>query len=88
MKSPRGKLVAIPFSNITASDLAGIDPKELFDVSPYAHEMFRYFLRNPICQEMGRKFKIAFSSSDDDTAFAFMHDLGFIPRIDGWKTRL
>jgi sulfite reductase (ferredoxin) len=67
--------------NITASDTAGIDPKELFDVSPYAHEMFRYFLRNPICQEMGRKFKIAFSSSDDDTAFAFIHDLGFIPRI-------
>ena len=71
--------------NITASDTAGIDPKELFDVSPYAHEMFRYFLRNPICQEMGRKFKIAFSSSDDDTAFAFIHDLGFIPRIKDGK---
>ena len=67
--------------NVTASDLAGIDPKEIFDVSPYAHETFRYFLRNPICQEMGRKFKISFSSSDDDTAFAFIHDLGFIPRI-------
>src|SRR5688500_8635517 len=67
--------------NITASDTAGIDPKELFDVSPYAHEMFKYFLRNPICQEMGRKFKIAFSSSDDDTAYVFIHDLGFIPRI-------
>lgn len=67
--------------NITASDLAGIDPKEPFDVSPYAHEMFRYFLRNPICQEMGRKFKISFSSSDDDTAFSFIHDLGFLPKI-------
>jgi sulfite reductase (ferredoxin) len=71
--------------NITASDLAGIDPKELFDISPYAHEMFKYFLRNPICQEMGRKFKIAFSSSDDDTAFTFIHDLGFIPRIKDGK---
>ncbi|HEY9044843.1 MAG TPA: nitrite reductase [Ohtaekwangia sp.] len=67
--------------NITASDLAGIDPKEPFDISPYAHEMFRYFLRNPICQEMGRKFKISFSSSEDDTAFSFIHDLGFIPKI-------
>lgn len=67
--------------NITASPTAGIDPKELFDVSPYAYEMFRYFLRNPVCQEMGRKFKIAFSSSDDDTAYVFIHDLGFIPRI-------
>src|SRR6187399_180329 len=72
--------------NITASPTAGIDPKELFDITPYANEMFRYLLRNPICQEMGRKFKIAFSSSDEDTAFTFIHDLGFLPRIkDGLK---
>jgi sulfite reductase (ferredoxin) len=68
--------------NITASPTAGIDPNELFDVSPYAHEMFTYFLRNPICQEMGRKFKIAFSSSESDTAFTYIHDLGFIPKIN------
>lgn len=68
--------------NITASDIAGIDPDEPFDVSPYADAMFRYFLRNPVCQEMGRKFKIAFSSSDKDTALTFMHDLGFIPKIN------
>lgn len=67
--------------NVTASDLAGIDPKEPFDVSPHAYETFRYFLRNPVCQEMGRKFKISFSSSEDDTAFSFIHDLGFIPKI-------
>jgi len=67
--------------NITASDQAGIDPEELFDVTPYAHAAFEYFLRNPICQDMGRKFKIAFSSSDKDTGFAFMHDLGAIPRV-------
>jgi sulfite reductase (ferredoxin) len=67
--------------NITASDLAGIDPKEPFDITPYAHAMFEYFLRKPVCQEMGRKFKIAFSSSEDDTALIFMHDLGVIPRI-------
>lgn len=68
--------------NITASDISGIDPDEPFDVSPYADAMFRYFLRNPVCQEMGRKFKIAFSSSDKDTALTFMHDLGFIPKIN------
>jgi sulfite reductase (ferredoxin) len=67
--------------NITASATAGVDPKELFDVSPYADAAFKYFLRNPICQEMGRKFKIAYSSSEDDTAYAFIHDLGFIPKI-------
>ncbi len=72
--------------NVTASDTAGIDPKELFDVTPYAYETFRYLLRNPICQEMGRKFKISFSATDDDTAFSFIHDLGFIPRIkDGQR---
>jgi len=67
--------------NVTASSEAGIDPNEPFDVTPYAYETFQYFLRNPICQEMGRKFKISFSSSDGDTAFGFMHDLGFIPKV-------
>ncbi len=71
--------------NITASATAGIDPKELFDVSPYAYETFKYFLRNPVCQEMGRKFKIAFSSSEDDTAYTFIHDLGFIPKLQDGK---
>lgn len=67
--------------NMTASYIAGIDPDELFDVSPYVNAMFNYFLRNPICQELGRKFKIAFSSSEKDSAFTFIHDLGFIPKI-------
>ena len=67
--------------NVTASDKAGVDPNEPFDVTPYAHATFEYFLRNPICQEMGRKFKIAFSSSEADSAFAFIHDVGVIPKI-------
>ena len=67
--------------NVTASANAGIDPDEPFDVSPYAHAIFSYFLRNPICQEMGRKFKIALSSSEKDSAFGFMHDVGLIPRV-------
>ncbi len=71
--------------NVTASPTAGIDPQELFDVSPYANETFKYFLRNPICQEMGRKFKIAFSSTDDDTAYTFIHDIGYIPRLQDGK---
>ena len=76
--------------NITASDMAGIDPDEPFDVTPYAHAMFEYFLRKPVCQEMGRKFKIALSSSEKDSALVFMHDLGVIPRIkiiDGKEVR-
>jgi sulfite reductase (ferredoxin) len=67
--------------NITASPTSGIDPKELFDVSPHADTAFRYFLRNPICQEMGRKVKISFSNTDEDTSLAYLHDMGFIPKI-------
>jgi len=67
--------------NITASAIAGIDPDEPFDVGPYAQAVFQYFLRNPVCQDMGRKFKMAFSSSDADSAYAQFHDLGFIPKI-------
>jgi len=68
--------------NVTASELAGIDVNEPFDVSPYADALFRFFLRNPICQEMGRKFKVSFSSSDEDTGLSYMHDLGFIAKVE------
>ena len=67
--------------NVTASETAGIDPNEPFDVSPYAQALFEFFLRNPICQEMGRKVKISFSGTDDDTAISFIHDVGFIAKI-------
>lgn len=71
--------------NITASSTAGIDANEPFDVSPYAVAAFQFFLRNPICQDMGRKVKIAFSSSENDSAYTFLHDFGFIPRIQEGK---
>ncbi len=67
--------------NITASPTAGIDPEEPFDVAPYVQATFEYFLRNPICQEMGRKIKPAFSSSERDSAYTYFHDFGFIPRL-------
>lgn len=67
--------------NITGSTIAGIDPDEPFDITPYAQGAFEYFVRNPICQDMGRKFKISFSSSDKDTAWSFIHDVGVIPKI-------
>ncbi|WP_159948698.1 HEPN domain-containing protein [Polaribacter septentrionalilitoris] len=67
--------------NVTASETAGIDVNEPFDVSPYADALYKFFLRNPICQEMGRKFKVSFSSSDEDTGLSYMHDLGYIAKI-------
>ncbi|MFK5973038.1 MAG: HEPN domain-containing protein [Flavobacteriaceae bacterium] len=78
--------------NVTASETAGIDADEPFDISPYAQALFEYFLRNPISQEMGRKFKVSFSSSDADTGLSYMHDLGFIAKIEngarGFKVML
>ncbi len=78
--------------NVTASETAGIDVDEPFDVSPYAHAVFQYFLRNPIGQELGRKFKVSFSASDADTGLSYMHDLGFIAKIEdgvrGFKVML
>lgn len=68
--------------NVTASETAGFDIDEPFDVSPYADALFKFFLRNPICQEMGRKFKVSFSSSDQDTGLSYIHDLGFIAKIE------
>lgn len=76
--------------NVTGSSFAGIDPDEPFDITPYAQAAFEYFVRNPICQDMGRKFKIGFSSSDKDTAWSFIHDVGLIPKIreiDGKQVR-
>ncbi|WP_405606465.1 HEPN domain-containing protein [Polaribacter sp. Asnod1-A03] len=67
--------------NVTASETAGIDVNEPFDVSPYADALYKFFLRNPICQEMGRKFKVSFSSTDEDTGLSYLHDLGFIAKI-------
>ncbi|WP_400074812.1 HEPN domain-containing protein [Winogradskyella sp. R77965] len=78
--------------NVTASETAGIDVNEPFDVSPYADALFNFFLRNPICQEMGRKFKVSFSATDEDTGLSYMHDLGFIAKIEngvkGFKVML
>jgi len=68
--------------NVTASPAAGIDPNEPFDVAPYADLVFRYFLRKPFGQELGRKIKIAFSNNDLDDAYTFIHDFGFIPKIE------
>lgn len=67
--------------NITGSPFAGIDPVEPFDVTPYGWTLFEHFLRNPIGQELGRKFKIAISASDEDDVRAYLHDLGLIPKF-------
>jgi sulfite reductase beta subunit-like hemoprotein len=67
--------------NVTGDPWAGVAPDEPFDITPYAAAFVRYFVRNPVCQDMPRKFKVSFSASDADRAVSLIHDLGFIPRV-------
>lgn len=71
--------------NITASAAAGVAAEEAFDVTPYADALFRYFLRKPFAQELGRKIKMAFSATEADDALTYIHDFGFIPRVRDGK---
>jgi sulfite reductase beta subunit-like hemoprotein len=66
--------------NITACPMAGVCPDEPFDVTPYGEALTRFFLRNPICQALPRKFKIALSGCPTDCAMGAMHDIGIIAR--------
>jgi sulfite reductase beta subunit-like hemoprotein len=61
---------------VTVGHCAGICPKELFDVTPYAEAITRFLLRNPMNQNLPRKFKIAFSGCPDDLGLTPMHDIG------------
>jgi sulfite reductase beta subunit-like hemoprotein len=70
--------------NITACPYAGVAEDEIFDVTPYAEAMTRYFLRHPLSASLPRKFKIAFEGCPDDHAVAAIHDIGWRARlVDG-----
>lgn len=62
--------------NVTLCPLAGICPDELFDITPYAMATAQFFLRNPICEDLPRKFKFAFSGCAHDRAMTGIHDIG------------
>ena len=68
--------------NVTACHQSGVSPTETFDVTPYAEAFKNFMLRNPICQNMGRKFKVCFEGCQDvDHAGVRIHDLGFRARV-------
>jgi sulfite reductase beta subunit-like hemoprotein len=67
--------------NVTGDPWAGVCEGELFDPTPYAGAYVRYFVRNEVCQLMPRKFKTAFTATDEDRAITGIHDGGFIPRV-------
>jgi sulfite reductase beta subunit-like hemoprotein len=67
--------------NITGCPLAGTSGSEVFDTSPYARRLTRYFLRHPLAAVLPRKFKIAFEGCREDHALASIHDIGWRARI-------
>ncbi|MGH9254436.1 MAG: nitrite/sulfite reductase [Vicinamibacterales bacterium] len=67
--------------NITACPYAGVAEDEVFDVTPYAEALTRYFLRHPLSASLPRKFKIAFEGCPEDHAVAAIHDIGWRARI-------
>ena len=72
--------------NITGCPYAGTSTSEIFDVTPYAEAMTRYFLRHPLSGILPRKFKIAFEGCAEDHIYSSINDIGFRARIrDGRK---
>ena len=67
--------------NITGCSYAGTSASEIFDVTPYAEAMTRYFLRHPLSGNLPRKFKIAFEGCAEDHAVASINDIGWRARI-------
>lgn len=69
--------------NITASIESGISTKDTFDVTPYQIALTNFLIDYEKSFDLPRKLKIAFSSSESDTALAAFNDLGFIAKIEG-----
>jgi len=67
--------------NVTACPLAGFITEEAFDVQPYSLATYAFLVRNPFCQQMSRKFKIAFSACPEDCAATAVHDIGALGRV-------
>lgn len=64
--------------NVTACPLAGMCPREHTDVTRHLDGAVRHFLRNPLNQQLPRKFKISFSGCEADCAQGLMHDLSIV----------
>lgn len=72
--------------NITGCQYAGTSSTEVFDPTPYAEALTRYFLGHPLSGVLPRKFKICFEGCAEDHAFASINDIGWRARIvDGKK---
>jgi sulfite reductase (ferredoxin) len=66
--------------NVMCSHFAGVCPNEVFDATPYSKAIARFFLRNPMCQNLPRKFKINFSCCNIH-GLVRVADIGLVPAV-------
>ena len=66
--------------NVMCSPTAGVCPQEAFDATPYAKATAKFFLRNPMNQNLPRKFKFTYSCCEKH-GMARIVDVGLIPQI-------
>jgi sulfite reductase (ferredoxin) len=73
--------------NVMCSHFAGVCPNEAFDATPYSMAIAKFFLRNPMCQNLPRKFKINFACCDQH-GLVRVADIGLVPatREENGKT--
>jgi sulfite reductase beta subunit-like hemoprotein len=64
--------------NMSACALSGVCPREHVNVAAHVDGATQHFLRNPLNQQLPRKFKISFSACESDCAQALLHDTGVI----------
>ncbi len=63
--------------NVTGSATAGIDPKELFDTRPLAHEWHHHILNTRAIYGLPRKFNVAFDGGGIIPTLEETNDIGF-----------
>ncbi|MDF3032971.1 MAG: hypothetical protein K0R91_805 [Nitrososphaeraceae archaeon] len=66
--------------NVMCSQFAGVCPDEAFDATPYSKAIARFFIRNPMCQNLPRKFKINFACCKDHGLIRIA-DIGLVPSV-------
>ncbi len=69
--------------NVAACPHAGVAPEEPFDVTPYAEATARFLLRNPMNQNLPRKFKVSFSGCQAHCGLAPIQDIGALAVVRG-----
>jgi sulfite reductase (ferredoxin) len=66
--------------NVICSPYAGVCAEEVFDATPYAKAVAKFFLRNPMNQNLPRKFKFNFACCEKHSLVRIA-DIGLVPAM-------